>query len=126
MRNFIMKIEQVAKIFSISSPTLRYYEQEGLLGPVKRVHGIRDYSERDLERLDFILCTKKCGMSLKQIQHFINIYEQGDETIPERLAILQEQLIKSKTTLSELKQSINYLENKIKTVTHLATKHSVK
>ena len=121
-----MKIEQVAKIFSISSPTLRYYEQEGLLGPVKRVHGIRDYSERDLERLDFILCSKICGMSLKQIKHFINIYEQGDETIPERLAILQEQLIKSKTTLSELKQSINYLENKIKTVTHLATKHSVK
>jgi DNA-binding transcriptional MerR regulator len=32
-----MKIEEVATQFSISSPTLRYYEHEGLLGPVKRV-----------------------------------------------------------------------------------------
>ncbi|MGX6473071.1 MerR family transcriptional regulator [Pediococcus pentosaceus] len=121
-----MKIEEVATQFSISSPTLRYYEHEGLLGPVKRVHGIRDYSDRDLERLDFILCTKKCGMSLKQIQHFINIYEQGDETIPERLAILQEQLAKTQTILIELTQSMDHLKDKIDDLHQLATTHSGK
>lgn len=118
-----MRIEEVSKKFSISSPTIRYYEQEGLLGPIKRINGVRDFSSHDLERLDFILCTKKCGMPLKQIHHFIDIYEQGDETIPERLAILREQLAKTKSALDELTQSMDYLQNKIKTVEKLAASH---
>ncbi|MFP7243620.1 MerR family transcriptional regulator [Pediococcus pentosaceus] len=121
-----MKIKEVTNQFSISSSTLRYYEHEGLLGPVRCVHGIRDYSDRDLERLDFILCTKKCRMSLKQIQYFINIYEQGDETIPERLAVLQEQLAKTQTTLVELTQSMDHLKDKIDNFHQLAANHSGK
>ena len=46
-----MKIAEVSERFNISSDTLRYYEKVGLLDPVKRVHGIREYSEEDIEIL---------------------------------------------------------------------------
>lgn len=108
-----MKIEAVARQYQLTTPTLRYYEQQGLLGPIRRSHGIRDYQPADLERLDFIICVKRCGMTLQQIRHFIDIYQQGDDTIPERLTILQDQLHASRIRQAQLADSINHLQEKI-------------
>ena len=108
-----MKIETVAQQYHLTTPTLRYYEQQGLLGPVHRINGIRDYQPADLARLDFIICVKRCGMTLHQIRHFIAIYEQGDATIPERLAILQDQLAASRIRQAQLADSIDHLQEKI-------------
>lgn len=108
-----MKIEAVARQYQLTTPTLRYYEQQGLLGPIHRSHGIRDYQPADLERLDFIICVKRCGMTLQQIRHFIDIYQQGDDTIPERLTILQDQLRASRIRQVQLADSIDHLQEKI-------------
>lgn len=108
-----MKIEAVARQYQLTTPTLRYYEQQGLLGPIHRSHGIRDYQPADLERLDFIICVKRCGMTLQQIRHFIDIYQQGDDTIPERLTILQDQLRASRIRQAQLADSIDHLQEKI-------------
>lgn len=108
-----MKIEAVARQFQLTTSTLRYYEQQGLLGPIHRNHGIRDYQPADLERLDFIICVKRCGMTLQQIRHFITIYQRGDDTIPERLTILQDQLRASQIRQTQLTESIAHLQEKI-------------
>lgn len=44
-----MRIGDVSKEWNIPSATLRYYEQIGLLGNIKKKSGIRDYSEEDIE-----------------------------------------------------------------------------
>ncbi len=41
-----MTIKQVSEKYSISEDTLRYYEKAGLILPVTRKNGIRDYSEK--------------------------------------------------------------------------------
>ena len=51
-----MKIGEVSKELGIPSATLRYYEQIGLLEDIKKEHGIREYQEEDIERLNFIIC----------------------------------------------------------------------
>ncbi|CAM3262029.1 MerR family transcriptional regulator [Lactiplantibacillus plajomi] len=108
-----MKIDAVAQRYQISAPTLRYYERQGLLGPVQRVHGVRDFCQADLDRIDFILCVKQCGMTLKEMKHFIDMYHQGDTTIDERLAVLQHQLSVSQQRQVQLAQSIEHLKTKI-------------
>lgn len=46
-------IQEVAEKYDISKDTLRYYEKEGLIGPIeKNKSGIREYQEDDLERID--------------------------------------------------------------------------
>ncbi|KRN51617.1 MerR family transcriptional regulator [Pediococcus damnosus] len=112
----ILKIDAVAKQFHISTATLRYYERENLLGPIKRVNGIRNFQSADLKRIDFILCVKECGMTLGQIKHFLEIYQQGDETVAERLSILQKQLGQSEVKAAQLDQSMQHLKAKIKDV----------
>lgn len=118
----ILKIDAVAKQFNISTATIRYYEREGLLGPVKRVNGIRQFESTDLDRIDFILCVKECGMTLGQIKHFLAIYQKGDDTIGERLTILQDQLVQSEEKVKQLKRSMQHLKNKIKDVKQLQVK----
>ncbi len=111
-----LKIEAAAKLTRISSATIRYYEREGLVGPIKRINGVREIEQTDLDRLDFILCVKRCGMTLGQIKHFITIFQQGDQTIPERLTILQNQLVASEQKALELQASIRHLKTKINDV----------
>ncbi|MEQ6218791.1 MerR family transcriptional regulator [Levilactobacillus brevis] len=108
-----MKIETVAQRYHISTSAIRYYEQQGLIGPINRINGIRDFAAADLERMDFILCVKRCGMTIKQMKQFIATYEQGDSTLRERLAILQTQLSASEEQLTTLTRSINHLKQKI-------------
>ena len=57
-----MKIMEVSEQFGISSDTLRYYERIGLIQPVNRnTNGIRDYTELDTRRVQFIKCMRSAG-----------------------------------------------------------------
>lgn len=55
---------------SVSIDTLRYYEKIGLLKP-KRKDNYRNYSEKDLERLAFIITLKKATFSLENIRFYL-------------------------------------------------------
>ena len=48
-------IQEVAEKYDLSKDTLRYYEKEGLVGPIgKNKSGSREYQEADLERIEFV------------------------------------------------------------------------
>jgi MerR family transcriptional regulator, aldehyde-responsive regulator len=58
-----MKIMEVSEQYDISSDTLRYQERIGLIPPVNRNNsGIRDYSEIDMRRVEFIKCMRSIEM----------------------------------------------------------------
>lgn len=65
----MIKIGEFSKLVQVSVPTLRYYDQVGLLKPVAvdRVTGYRYYSASQLPRLHRILALKGLGFSLEQI-----------------------------------------------------------
>ena len=83
-------IQEVSEKTGLSAHTLRYYEKEGLLGRVERSSsGIRQYSDADLELLSGICCLKNTGMSLREIARFMQLAQQGDTTLRQRVALLQ-------------------------------------
>ena len=50
-----MTIKEVSEKYNLSKDTLRYYEKEGLIGPVlKGSNGQRDYKEENLRQIEFI------------------------------------------------------------------------
>lgn len=84
-------IGQAAQKANLSPSTLRYYDKEGLLPFLLRSeNGIRMFTDTDLEILTIIDCLKKTGMSIKEIKHFMELASQGDSTISERLALIQQ------------------------------------
>lgn len=78
-------IRQVAQRTGIPASTLRFYETRGLLRRVRRdAHGVRAYSDADLDRLGTITCLKNTGMGIGEMARFMALYEQGDATLAER------------------------------------------
>ena len=109
-----MTIAEVSKKFGISSTTLRYYEKIGLMNPVaKNISGHRDYQEPDLRRINFIKCMRTSGMTVEQIKTYVDLFHEGEHTIPQRKELLITQLANLKQQVEELQTVIQYLENKI-------------
>lgn len=115
-------IQEVADKYEISKDTLRYYEKEGLIGPVlKSSSGIRDYQEFDLERILFVKCMRSAGLSIAVLKEYMRLYDEGDSTKEARLKLLQKEqkLLKEKIDcMEDAYQKLNYKiklyqENKI-------------
>ncbi len=95
-------VGEAARRIGVAPSTLRYYESEGLLPEVARTKsGRRCYSERDLEACRVIECLKESGLSIKEIRDFMNMVQQGDATLSDRLALFKD---RRKTILAEIEQ----------------------
>ena len=107
-------IGEVAKRIGASASALRYYDKEGLLPDVKRSSGgVRVFSEADFRWLRLIDCMKKAGMSIAEIKEYLTLMEQGDETIPARLALFEKRKAKLEKQIKELEDTKKVLEYKI-------------
>lgn len=71
-------ISELAKEFAVSTRTIRFYEDKGLLTP-ERVNSARIFSRRDRARLALILRAKAIGASLADIKHFLDLYGKAGE-----------------------------------------------
>ena len=63
-----MNIKEIEERSGLTRANIRYYEQEGLLAPVRRENKYRDYSEEDLETLLRIALMRNLGFSLDEIR----------------------------------------------------------
>ena len=114
-------IGEFSQISKLSIHTLRYYEKEKLLAPIRSENNRRCYSANDLAWLEFILRLKATGMPLKEIKLYADMRRQGQGTLAMRLAMLlehQENLSKQIATLLEhkakLQEKIKFYEEEIK------------
>lgn len=74
-------------------PTIRYYEEIGLLPPAKRrPSGHRFYAEGDLRRLIFIRRCRDFGFAIEQIQELISLVENESRDCSEALAVTEAHL----------------------------------
>lgn len=74
------KIGELAKQVGTRVETLRYYEAEGLISPVKRTDaGYRLYNDQAAAGLKFIMQAKKIGFSLKEIKHLLGLQLNKDQ-----------------------------------------------
>jgi DNA-binding transcriptional MerR regulator len=65
---------QVMKMFDLGRNTLRLYEGTGLLGPMNRTSaGYREFEDRHVEDLRFILEAKKAGFTLSEIKDLLAV-----------------------------------------------------
>jgi DNA-binding transcriptional MerR regulator len=67
-------IREMSREFGVTTRTLRFYEEKGLLAPVRYGQN-RIYSAADRARLILILRGKKLGLSLEQSGDLISMYD---------------------------------------------------
>lgn len=109
-----MRISKVSEQCDVSVDTLRYYERIGLFPPIdRRDSGIRDYSDLDIRRVNFIKCMREGGLPVKTLIKYYELVQQGNETIKDRKAILVEQRASIVTQMTELQKTLDLLDYKI-------------
>jgi MerR family copper efflux transcriptional regulator len=89
-RSGLLQIGQVAERTGLSMRTIRWYEQEGLVGPTTRTGGgFRLYSEHDIARLEVVKQMKPLGFSLEEMRQLLNLLDDLDAGGGERTALLE-------------------------------------
>jgi DNA-binding transcriptional MerR regulator len=68
------RIGDVAKQFDVTLRTLRFYEDKGLITPL-RDGNTRLYSRRDLARLRLVLLGRQVGFTLREVKQMMDLYD---------------------------------------------------
>ena len=68
-------ITQHSREFDVTTRTIRFYEDEGLIAPERRGQA-RIYGPRDRVRLRLILRGKRLGFSLSEIKEILDLYDR--------------------------------------------------
>lgn len=109
-----MNIKQVSEAKGISPDTLRYYEKIGLIPPVHRTKGgIRDYTEEDLNCVDFTICMRNAGLSIESLIEYNKLCKQGDQTIAARKQLLMTERQHLIQKIDEMQECLTRLHKKI-------------
>lgn len=107
-------IAEAARLVGLSTHTLRYYEQMGLVRPARNASGYRKYSAFDLRRLVFLTRMRLSGMTMTDLKRYILLVEQGPSTIPERRRIMLDQQDRITGQIRELGLALETTEYKIR------------
>jgi DNA-binding transcriptional MerR regulator len=107
-------IRQVAEKMGVTVPTLRYYDKEGLLPFVdKKPNGTRVFKDEDFQGLAIITCMKNSGMPIKDIKKFMDLCNEGDSKLKERLEIFLERKKSVQKQMEELNKVMETINHKI-------------
>lgn len=110
----IYSISETARLLGVAPSTLRYYDKEGLLPFIDRSPGgTRLFQEKDFAGLRLIQCLKKTGLPIREIREFIDLPEDGKETIEKRLAILSRQKKILEQKQQELQDMMSVVDYKL-------------
>jgi len=113
MAEYTFSISELAREFDVTTRTIRFYEDQGLLEP-QRSGQRRIYSRRDRVRLMLILRGKRIGLSLLEIRELFDLYDAASNDEPQLREFirilsrkeqqLQEQLDDIRVVLGEIGQ----------------------
>lgn len=109
-----LPIREVATRTGVSVHTLRYYERVGLMAPIGRAtSGYRRYREADIEWVIVLRCLRATGMPIAGMRRFAEAVQRGEETVPERLALLEAHRRDVDTHLRTIANAMVVLDEKI-------------
>ncbi len=109
-----LSVSEAAERVGLTTHTLRWYEQEGVVEPVGRDSaGRRRYTQEDLDRLNMLTCLRRTGMPVRDMRRFAELAREGDGTTVARLALFQHHRDRVLSRIAELEEDLKYIEHKI-------------
>lgn len=100
-----LSIGALARAGRTNPPTVRYYEQIGLLRPAdRREGGHRTYDDGDLQRITFIRRCRELGFPIPEVRDLVNLLERADRTCVQARDLARGNLDAVRTKMAELRE----------------------
>lgn len=80
------KINEISKLYNIGQDSLRYYEELGILHPMRDKNRYRQYTTNDIYRLNVIRDLRHLGFSMQSIKEYLE-----NRTVAKSLEFMQEE-----------------------------------
>lgn len=105
-----MKIGQLAQQANVSTKTIRYYEDIGLLAePPRASNGYRDYGPDAVDRLRFIRDAQSTGLTLTEVASILEMREEGESTCHHVAELLERHLDEIERQIEALHRTRDHL-----------------
>lgn len=105
-----MKIGELEARSVISRHTLRYYEQIGLISPLRQTNNYRVYNEQTLQDLDFIQRAQSMGFSLGEIGEILDAQRNKLIDCAEGAKLIEKKMADIKQKIGNLQSIYQYLD----------------
>ena len=106
--------KEAAEITGLSTATLRYYEKESLLPPVKRNdQRYRQYTDEDIEWIRMIQCMRMANIPIQSIKEYVSLLIQGGKTLEQRYEMVQEHIENIMGQIANLQKALTLTQSKL-------------
>ena len=109
----LFSMKAVCEKTGMTYETLKFYCNQGLVPHVKRDAGNRRvFDERDVAWIESLGCLKRCGLSIQEMRHYVQLCLQGEASIPEREKILAQKRQALVEQIAQLQGAVAYVDQK--------------
>lgn len=98
----MMNIAEVGKRAGLPAKTIRYYEDIGLIRPMRAENGYRAFRDSDLHKLAFLGRARSLGFSIEECRGLLALYEDRGRASADVKAIAQGHLTQIAAKIAEL------------------------
>ncbi|GAA4055448.1 MULTISPECIES: MerR family transcriptional regulator [Actinomadura] len=107
-------IQDVSRHSGLSEPTLRYYEDVGLIGPVDRDEhsGHRRYRPRDLDVIEVLACLRAVGVGIEDMRTYLANRPRGRAAAAEQRDLLLRHAERIEAEIAAHQARLRYLREK--------------
>jgi DNA-binding transcriptional MerR regulator len=96
-----MKIGEVASRAGVSPRLVRYYEQQGLLTPIRQPNGYRDYDEEHVDRVIRVAGQVQAGLTTRLVKEVLELEDAAADERPSCPRTVAEMLAHELTGIEE-------------------------
>src|SRR6202451_459665 len=109
-----LTIQDVSRRSGLSEPTLRYYEEVGLIGPIERDASSRHRRDRegDLDTLQALVCLRAMGVGIQDMRTYQANRGRGHEAAGEQRDLLLRHAERIKAEIETLRTHLAYMREK--------------
>ncbi|CAI8710803.1 MULTISPECIES: MerR family transcriptional regulator [Pseudomonas] len=117
-----MKIGELEARSGASRHTLRYYEQIGLISPLRQTNNYRVYTAQTLQDLDFIQRAQSMGFSLGEIGEILDAQRNKLIDCAGGAKLIEKKMADIKQKIANLQSIYRYLDEERATLEASAAK----
>ena len=97
-----MNIGDVSKRAGLPAKTIRYYEEIGLISPLRDANGYRSFRERDMHKLAFLGRARALGITIEDCRTLLALWDDQSRASADVRAIAKEHLAQIEAKIADL------------------------